>query len=241
MMPTGSHTAHILAIDDDARLQEGVREFLAPSGYEVSALFDGRNIEDHIRALSPDIVLLDVMFPEDDGFSILRRIRAVSHVPVILLSARGEDFDRIFGLEQGADDYIAKPFNPQELLARIRAVLRRASEKRKGVLHAKYPKGILATGSITLDCDRQMLKLQDQSKNLSTSEFAVIYVFMRHAGKVLSRDEILSLAFGSDYYVNDRSIDVHINRLRKLLRDLGDEAMRIRTVWGRGYTWVSRG
>lgn len=231
----------ILVIDDDARLRESLREFFVPHGYTVSGLADGRNVESELARLAPDVVLLDVMIPGDDGFSILRRLRAVSRVSVIMLSARGEPIDRILGLEQGADDYIAKPFDPRELLARIKAVLRRMRADREGGHDAELFKGELSTGSITLDRDRQTLRRHDREKMLSTAEFAVIQVFMRHAGKVLSREEILTLAFGSDYYVNDRSIDVHINRLRKLLRDLGDEGMRIRTVWGKGYCWVPEG
>ena len=231
---------HVLVIDDDVRIQEGVREFLVPYGYTISGLLNGRTVEKDIIDLAPDIVLLDVMFPGDDGFAILRRLRAVSRVPVIMLSARGEDIDRILGLEQGADDYVAKPFNPHELLARIKAVLRRGrASQESGAVGQELFKGTLTTGSITLDCDRQTLKRAGNEKALSTAEFAVIHAFMRHAGKALSREEILTLAFGGDYYVNDRSIDVHINRLRKILRDLGDEGMRIRTVWGKGYSWIA--
>jgi DNA-binding response OmpR family regulator len=242
MVPAISDTTHILVIDDDIRLQDSLRVFLAPNGYEVSALFDGRNIEDSLRMLSPDIVLLDVMFPEEDGFSILRRIRAVTHVPVVMISARGDGFDKAFGLDQGADDYISKPFIPQELLARIRAVLRRVPKGQPGEARlAKYTKKLLTTGSITLDHERQMIVRLERKKDLSPAEFSLFYTFMVNVNQVLSRDELLSQAFGSDYCVNDRNIDVHISRLRKILRELGDEEIRIRTVWGRGYAWASEG
>jgi DNA-binding response OmpR family regulator len=238
---TSTHPFHILFVDDDVRLQKSIQEFFTFCGYTVSSMPDGKNIEGTVQELSPDIVLLDVMFADDDGFSILRRLRTVSSVPVIILSARGEELDKILGLEQGADDYVTKPFNPQELLARVKAVLRRTSDGPKGVLNTTYPEGSLTTGEITLNCDRQTLKRLEREIKLSTAEFAVVYVLMKHAGKVLSRDEILTMAFGSDYYVSDRSIDVHINRLRKLLSNLGAGGMRIRTVWGRGYTWSAGG
>jgi len=231
---------HILVIDDDAQLREGIKEYCSPYGHTVSTLTGGANIENKLGEISPDIVLLDVMMPGEDGFAVLRHIRAVSRVPVIMLSARGEEIDRVFGLELGADDYLSKPFSPRELLARIKAVLRRTAfaSKEEHYLAQGSRKGTLVTGSIRLDCARQTLQRFDKEKNLSTAEFLLIYAFMKHAGEVLNRDEILTLAFGNDYYVNDRSVDVQINRLRKLLRAIGDTSMRIRTVWGRGYSWV---
>jgi DNA-binding response OmpR family regulator len=233
---------HILVIDDDTRLQDGVRDYLEPYGYKISALPGGENIEAGLKTLQPDIILLDVMLPGEDGFSILKRLRNLSQVPVIMLSARGEDIDRILGLEMGADDYIAKPFNSRELLARIKTVLRRAPAEKEARNEpgADKPAGLITTGGITLDCTRQTLKVRDREKILSTAEFAVIRAFMEHAGEVLSRDEILNLAFGNNYHVNDRSIDVHITRLRKLLRGLGDDGVRILTVWGKGYRWISK-
>lgn len=233
---------HILVIDDDTRLQDGVRDYLEPYGYKVSALFNGKNIEDGLKTLQPDIILQDVMLPGEDGFSILKRLRNLSQVPVIMLSARGEDIDRILGLELGADDYIAKPFNPRELLARIKTVLRRAPAEKEAGNEAgtDKPAGLITTGGITLDCTSQTLKVRDREKTLSTAEFAVIRAFMEHPDENLSRDEILNLAFGNSYHVNDRSIDVHITRLRKLLRGLGDDGVRILTVWGKGYRWISK-
>ncbi|MCL1940195.1 MAG: response regulator [Desulfovibrionaceae bacterium] len=242
-LPVEKPPVHTLVIDDDARLQDGVRDYLEPYGYKISALPGGENIEAGLKALQPDIILLDVMLPGEDGFSVLRRLRNLSQVPVIMVSARSEDIDRILGLELGADDYIAKPFNPRELLARMKAVLRRApteKEARKEPVPDK-PAGLITTGSVTLDCTCQTLKIRDREKALSTAEFAIIRVFMEHAGEVLSRDDIINLAFGNDYHVNDRSIDVHITRLRKLLRSLGDDGVRILTVWGRGYRWIAKG
>jgi DNA-binding response OmpR family regulator len=234
---------HILVVDDDTRLQDGVRDYFEPYRYKISALFDGKNIEAGLKTLQPNIILLDVMLPGEDGFSILKRLRNLSQIPVIMLSARGEDVDMILGLELGADDYIAKPFNPRELLARVKTVLRRTPTQKEALNESgadKPARSLITTDGITLDCVRQVLKVLDREKILSTAEFAIIRVFMEHAGEVLSRGDILNLAFGDDYHVNDRSIDVHITRLRKLLRDLGDDGIRILTVWGKGYRWISK-
>ena len=233
---------HILVIDDDPRPQDGVRGYLEPYGYRVSTLPNGENIEAGLKTLRPDLILLDVAPPHGDSFSLLKHLRTLSQAPVIILSARNEDIDRILGLELGADDYVGKPFNPRELLARIKAVLRRVliEEKERSGPETGKPTGIISTGSITLDRNRQILRIRNQERLLSTTEFEIIRVFMEHAGEILSREDILDLAFGSNYHVNDRSIDVHVTRLRRLLRDLGDDGVRILTVWGKGYCWIPR-
>jgi len=229
---------HLLVIDNDERLQDELRANLGPYGFKISALLNGKNLEAELKTLQPDIILLDVSFPQEDDFALLKRLRTLSQIPVIMLSTRNEDIDRILGLELGADDYITKPFNPRELLARLKAVLRRSLAGRKGPGGGEKSGDLISTGSITLDRSRQILRIRNRGKDLSTTEFEIIRVFMEHAGEVLSRDDILNLAFGNDYYINDRSIDVHITRLRKLLRNLGDKGNRIITVWGKGYTWV---
>lgn len=241
----------ILIIDDDERLHERLGEFFEANGYACRTLSGGGGVLQELADSPPDIILLDVTMPGEDGFSVLLKIRGVSKVPVIMLTARGEDTDRIIGLELGADDYLAKPFNPRELLARIRAVLRRTEERtaarpddgreeeqRSSAVDVAYASGSLLVGSYTLDTKSQTLSLGSSTISLSTAEFCLLHVFLRHAGQALGREELMLLAFGSDEHSSARSIDVHISRLRALLRDLGEADTRIRTVWGTGYCWI---
>lgn len=237
MTDTIETTARVLMIDDDERLQNVVREYLENYGFAVSTLPSGKGLAQALHDISPDILLLDVMMPGDDGFTILRSLRAASKIPVIMLTACGDETDRIIGLEIGADDYLAKPFNPRELLARIKAVLRRVSPS-SGQESAKTADGAILQDGYALDERRQTLARDGESVDLSATEFRILQAFMGRPGEVLSREKLLSLAFGDDHYVCDRNIDVYISRIRGILRKLGEEGTRIRTVWGSGYSWV---
>ena len=242
----------ILIIDDDERLHDRVQEFLHANGYACGKLTGGSVVLEMLESFQPDIILLDVTMPGEDGFSVLLKIRAVSKVPVIMLTARGEETDRIIGLELGADDYLPKPFNPRELLARIKAVLRRAEPQPEGrkteavseledaasAMDIAFATGKLTVGPYTLDTKVQTLSRGRNTTSLSTSEMCLLHAFITRAGVVLSREQLMVLAFGSDEHSTARSIDVHISRLRALLRDLGEESTRIRTVWGAGYCWI---
>lgn len=233
-MPSGAVNIHVLLVDDDTRLQTNAKDFLEPYGCSVSGVTDGRGIEKTIAALQPDIVLLDVMLPGEDGFSVLKKLRAASRVPVIMLTARGDDTDRIVGLELGADDYLPKPFNPRELLARIKAVLRRMTpESGSG---PEITNGCLEVGPVHLDCRLQKLRSGDVAIDLTITEFRIIRVFMTRTNQILSRDAIQTPAFGENYCCNDRNIDVYISRVRNTLRKVCGESC-IRTVWGSGYCW----
>lgn len=245
----------ILIIDDDMRLQSAVMDFMLANGYEGRSLSSGKAVFEALEQYTPDIILLDVMMPGEDGFSVLRRIRSVSTVPVIMLTAKGEDTDRIVGLELGADDYLSKPFNPRELLARIKAVLRRSASTEIGLpgpvmaenqdsrlqassVTSAYASKTLVEGPFVLDTKQQSLSRNGKTIELSTTEFCVLYAFMTHMGVVLSREQLQVLAFGRDDYASPRNIDVYISRLRAILRQLGEESVRIRTVWGTGYCWI---
>ncbi len=232
--------ARVLIVDDDERLKDVVAEFLENYGYEISRLSSGKGLAEAMERLKPDLLLLDVMMPGDDGFTVLRTLRETSKIPVIMLTACGEDTDRIIGLEIGADDYLPKPFNPRELLARIKAVLRRAapSEAELAAGPVSGEAGLIRSGELALDTKRQRLSHGAESIDLSTTEFRILHAFMSRPGEVLSRERVLALAFGDDHYVSDRNIDVHISRIRALLRRLGADDARIRTVWGSGYSWV---
>ena len=239
----------ILVIDDDERLHERVKEFLESNGFACGKLTSGEGIPEMLESFQPDIILLDVMMPGEDGFSVLLKIRDASRVPVIMLTARGKDTDRIIGLELGADDYLAKPFNPRELVARIKAVLRRAgahadmpedpgeTEEASAVAVA-FSSGQILAGSYVLDTKRQTLSLDANTTSISTAELCILHAFMTRPGTVLSREQLMVLAFGSDGHSTARSVDVHISRLRALLRELGETGIRIRTVWGAGYCWL---
>ncbi len=236
----------ILMVDDDERLQNVVREFLENHGFAVSVLSNGKGLNKTMETEKPDLQLLDVMLPGDDGFTILRALRSQSKIPVIMLTACGDETDRIVGLEIGADDYLGKPFNPRELLARIKAVLRRVDKGPEDKNRPEAESQIRLDGFL-LDEKRQRLSRTDVEGNnggganvdLSFTEFRILHAFMSRPDEVLSREKVLSLAFGDDHYVCDRNIDVYISRIRAILRKLGEKGTRIRTVWGAGYSWLS--
>jgi two-component system, OmpR family, phosphate regulon response regulator OmpR len=223
----------VLIIDDDIKLRDLLKEYLEGFGYQVSWLPEGSRTMDTIRDHPPDIVILDVMMPGEDGIEVLRKIRTKYLIPVIMLTARGEDSDRIIGLELGADDYLPKPFNPRELLARMKAVLRRADSSM-----VSEADDMISSGGLTLNRLRQRILYQDREADLSTTEFKLIEAFMERPGSVLSRDELMNLARGRDFMAFDRSIDVHVSRLRAKLEDLTGSRDWIKTHWGSGYLFT---
>jgi two-component system, OmpR family, phosphate regulon response regulator OmpR len=187
----------------------------------------------------PDIIILDIMMPGKDGLEVLKEIRSRHAVPVIMLTARGEDMDRIVGLELGADDYLAKPFNPRELLARMKAVLRRV-EADTSAQKTLDVKGTICIGELELDLPRQVLRFRGRQTELSTAEFKLLEAMMERSNTVLSRDTLMNLARGRDFMAFDRSIDVHISHLRAKLESLTGNRDWIKTHWGSGYIFVDR-
>ena len=221
---------NILLVDDDAELTSLLAEFLRREGFSVEAAHEGnRGLE---RALQPgiDLMVLDVMLPGIDGFEILRRLRQRSQVPVIMLTARGEDVDRIVGLDLGADDYLAKPFNPRELVARIRAILRRFESR------SVTPANRIETNGIALDPGAREVFAHGKRVELTTFEFDILEMLMRSAGRVLSRDALMENFYNRKATPFDRSIDMHISHLRKKLEG-GDDL--IKTIRGVGYQFCS--
>ena len=225
----------ILVVDDDTKLRDLLKEYLEEYGYRILALPDGSDAVETIRTKSPDMVILDIMLPGKDGLEILRDIRAESGVPVIMLTARGEDADRIVGLELGADDYLPKPFNPRELLARIKAVLRRAAASSEPPPEGE---GVVSAGGLALDPARQSVRVGDRAVSLSTTECRILDALMRHPNQVMSRDRLMNLARGRDFMAFDRSIDVHISKLRAKVESDPRKPERIKTVWGTGYMFA---
>jgi two-component system, OmpR family, phosphate regulon response regulator OmpR len=223
----------ILIIDDDSKLRKMLADYLAGYEYVVRELPDGADAAKAIEQLRPSVVVLDVMLPGKDGFEVLADIRKVSNVPVIMLTAKGDPSDRIVGLEMGADDYLPKPFNLRELLARIRAALRR-------YLPETIPEKTLEVGGLSLDLSLQTMTIDSTEYELSTVEFNVLSALMRNPDIPLSRDALLNMGWGDDSIVSDRTVDVHVSRLRAILRNHAAHDKRIKTVWGFGYKLVSK-
>jgi two-component system, OmpR family, response regulator CpxR len=228
----------VLVVDDDVELCDLVKEFLQPEGLQVEAVHNGnRGLE---RALSGEhaLVVLDVMLPGLNGLDVLRKLRASSSVPVLLLTARGQDVDRIVGLELGADDYLPKPFNPRELVARIRAILRRTrgegSEK-------QAPQTSVRVGDVELNPATRTVLRGGEAVDLTAVEFNLLDVLLREAGRVVTRDELAKIALGRLFSPYDRSIDMHISKLRKKLGEDGKGGERIKTVRGVGYIYAAPG
>ncbi len=220
-----------LLVDDDASLARLLTDYFEPHGVALEHVERGDAALARLAAESFDVVLLDVMLPGIDGFEVCRRVRARHAVPVVMLTARGDDTDRIVGLEIGADDYVPKPFNPRELLARMRAVLRRA---KPGVVADK-----LAVGRLEIDVPAHKVLLDGSEVALTSFEFRVLVVLARRAGETVPREELAALVKGAEYDPSvDRSLDVHISHLRQKLGDDAREPRRIRTVRGVGYVLV---
>jgi two-component system phosphate regulon response regulator OmpR len=227
----------ILIVDDDLKLRELIAEYLKEYGFEIFFHEDGNGVLEKINDVQPELVLLDVMLPVKDGIEILREIRGSLPIPVIMLTAKGDDTDRIVGLELGADDYISKPFNPRELLARIKAVLRRYGPENESQYRLNSGQRITAKG-LVLDPLSMKLEYGKKSLELSKTEFQILEALMSNPNTVLSRDTIMNIARGKDFIAFDRSIDVHISKLRTKIENLSGEKNCIKTVWGTGYMFV---
>jgi two-component system response regulator CpxR len=224
----------ILIIDDDAELCELVSEYLEDEGFIVASVHDGVAGIERFRADEPDLVILDVMLPGLGGFAVLAKIRETSKIPVIMLTARGEEVDRIVGLEMGADDYLPKPFNPRELVARIRAILRRTS----GVAEPGDESAMIVVDDLEMDIGSRRVSCSSGEVDLTGAEFAVLETLVRAAGTVVNRDELSRRALGRRASAFDRSLDVHLSNLRRKLGHLPGGGERIKTVRGVGYLYV---
>ncbi len=222
----------ILVVDDEKKIVSLVHAYLDREGYQVIEAFDGRQALDAFQQESPDLIVLDLMLPGMDGLEVCREIRRTSEVPIIMLTARGEDADKLVGLELGADDYITKPFSPRELVARVRAVLRRSRTLRTP---AEAPARIVL-GNLVLDEERFEASCHGHSLALTRAEFRILTVLARSPGRVYSRAQLQDIALGETYEGYDRTIDVHIKNLRRKLATAGvGEGCSIGTVRGIGY------
>ena len=231
----------ILVVDDDPRLRDLLRRYLGENGFQVQVA-DGAASMNRLWLREPfDALILDLMMPGEDGLAILKRLRAQKDMtPVIMLTARGEEIDRIVGLELGADDYIAKPFNPRELLARIHAVLRRRPAPDAPGAPSRENE-IVTFGDFELDLGTRVLKKNGEPVPLTTGEFAVLKAFARPPRQPLSRDKLMEMARGREYEAFDRSLDVQVSRLRKLIEPDSSKPRYLQTVWGLGYVFIPDG
>ena len=225
----------VLIIDDDVELCELISEYLETEGFGVEAVNDGANAVEKAVSGFYRLIILDVMLPGVNGFEVLRRIRAQSQIPVLMLTARGEEVDRIVGLEVGADDYLPKPFNPRELVARIRAILRRTHSDGSPVTPPQ-PKS-LSLGDIDLDTGTRMVHRAGQALELTTVEFELLEVFLRAPGSVMKREELVERVLGRTFSPFDRSIDMHVSNLRKKLGPNKDGSERIKSIRSVGYLY----
>ena len=230
----------LLVVDDDPGLRELLQEYLTTQGFEVEAVADGIAMEQYLHQHTVNLVILDLMMPGEDGLSLARKLRARGNLPIIMLSARGEDVDRIIGLEVGADDYLAKPFNPRELLARIRAVLRRHEEGQVKVTD-ELPANQHSFGPFKLDFDARSLLKDGTELALTAAEFNLLRIFVEHPNRVLNRDMLMDLMKGYERSPFDRSIDVRVTRLRRKIESDPASPVYVRTVWGEGYLFSPAG
>jgi two-component system OmpR family response regulator len=230
---------HILVVDDEARIREVLLYALQKEGFRVSAVADGRAALEAVEAGGIDLVVLDVMLPELDGLEVCRRIRAKRHMPILFLSARGEEIDRIVGLELGGDDYLTKPFSPRELVARVRAVFRRVEAPSGAEAHGSQgsskdaKRQLLSHGPIQLDLERHEARYEGRLVPLTATEFGVLGALLERPGVVLSRAQLMQRAYRYDNLITERTIDTHVRRIRAKFRAVGGDP--IATVHGVGY------
>lgn len=221
----------ILVVDDEPSIVQLAQMYLEQEGFHVESAGDGQAALDAVEKLQPALVVLDIMLPEVDGLEVCRQLRAKDNpVLILMLTAKDEDVDKIVGLELGADDYMTKPFNPRELVARVKAILRRTNRKKES------SKGIIQIGDLAIDPARREVRVKGKEIDLRTQEFDLLITMAEHEGLVLMREQLLNLAWGYDYYGQTRTVDVHVAHLRK---KLAESAVKIETITGVGYKLVS--
>jgi len=220
--------SRVLVVDDERNIVQLVRLYLNKEGFEVESAYDGKQAIEKAHALKPDLIVLDIMMPEMDGLSVCRELRKTSNVPIIILTARSDDVDKVVGLELGADDYVTKPFNPRELVARVKAVLRRAEG-------AAEPDAVMEAGDLHIDIPRREARMGGRELSLRAKEFDLLAAFVQNQGIVMNRERLIQKVWGHDFYGDSRTIDVHVAWLRE---KLAGSIARIQTVWGIGYKLV---
>lgn len=219
----------ILIADDNKQISSILEEYAKKEGYTTQLAFDGQQALEKFNQTKPDIILLDVMMPIIDGFEVCREIRKSSNVPIIMITARGEDFEKIMGLDIGADDYIIKPFSPAEVMARIRAILRRISRE-EGQKNQTF-----VYKNLKIDLDEYIVYIDNHNISLTRKEIELLWTLATNSNKVFSRDNLLNTLWGYDYFGDNRTVDSHIKRLRAKLEAFAHDEWEIKTIWGVGY------
>lgn len=240
IFPKGRRIPHmsnkILVVDDDLNICELLKLYLENEGYTAYVANDGQAAVDMFNEKSPDLVLLDIMLPKMDGWQVCREIRKTSSVPIIMLTAKGETFDKVLGLELGADDYVTKPFDSKEVMARIKAVLRRAKGESE---NAASEKKIVKYDKLEINIENYELKVDGKVIDTPPKELELIYHFASNPNRVYTRDQLLDEVWGFDYYGDSRTVDVHVKRLREKLEGVSDK-WSLKTVWGVGYKFETK-
>lgn len=221
---------HIFVVDDEKRIRDLIDLYLKKEGYKVTTFPDGEEVLESFEKQKPDLLVLDIMMPGIDGLDLCKKIREISEVPIIFVSARSEELDRILGLELGGDDYLGKPFSPRELVVRIKTILKRAYKEKK----ESDTEDIIKIKNLELFIDRRIIKINNEDVQFTIKEFEVLEYLMKNTNMPLSREQIISTVWGYDYDGYDRNVDDTVKRLRKKLKEHGSQ-MKISTVWGYGY------
>lgn len=226
----------VLVVDDEKLIVKGIRFSLEQDGMDVDCAYDGEEALAMARANEYDMILLDIMLPKMDGFEVCQAIREFSDMPIVMLTAKGDDMDKILGLEYGADDYITKPFNILEVKARIKAIMRRTY----GPRDKKGTTSVIVKGDLRLDCDSRRLFIHDKEVNLTAKEFDLLELLVKNENKVYSREDLLGLVWGKDYPGDVRTVDVHVRRLREKIEANPSEPKYVHTKWGVGYYYSQK-
>lgn len=226
----------VLVADDEKLIVKGIRFSLEQDGMEVDCAYDGEEALNMAKANEYDMILLDIMLPKMDGFEVCQAIREFSDMPIVMLTAKGDDMDKILGLDYGADDYITKPFNILEVKARIKAIMRRTAGPRE----KKEVSSIVEKGDLRLDCDSRRLFISGREVNLTAKEFDLLELLVKNENKVYSRENLLGLVWGKDYPGDVRTVDVHVRRLREKIETNPSEPKYVHTKWGVGYYYYQK-
>ena len=226
----------VLVVDDEKLIVKGIRFSLEQDGMDVDCAYDGEEALAMARANEYDMILLDIMLPKMDGFEVCQAIREFSDMPIVMLTAKGDDMEKILGLEYGADDYITKPFNILEVKARIKAIMRRTYGPRE----KKEVSSVIVKGDLRLDCDSRRLFIHDKEVNLTAKEFDLLELLVKNENKVYSREDLLGLVWGKDYPGDVRTVDVHVRRLREKIETNPSEPKYVHTKWGVGYYYSQK-
>ena len=226
----------VLVVDDEKLIVKGIRFSLEQDGMEVDCAYDGEEALNMAKANEYDMILLDIMLPKMDGFEVCQAIREFSDMPIVMLTAKGDDMDKILGLDYGADDYITKPFNILEVKARIKAIMRRPAGPRE----KKEVSSIVEKGDLRLDCDSRRLFISGREVNLTAKEFDLLELLVKNENKVYSRENLLGLVWGKDYPGDVRTVDVHVRRLREKIETNPSEPKYVHTKWGVGYYYYQK-